>query len=120
MNYSYEYEYDQKYCYANSRVLKNKLNILDSECLEEYERKICAVIHTELNDKPPKGEMNFNYLLKLHKRMFSEIYTWAGKIRTVNIYKGNSFCSVQFITEYANSIFDELKVEKYLTECSDK
>ncbi len=29
--YFYDYKWDEEYCYPNSYVLKNKLNIIDSE-----------------------------------------------------------------------------------------
>ena len=38
--YYYEYEWDIKYCYPNSYVLKNKLNIKDQAELESAERAI--------------------------------------------------------------------------------
>ena len=37
--YDYEFEWDDKYCYPNSYILKNKLNITDSILLMEAERK---------------------------------------------------------------------------------
>jgi len=117
MRYDYDYEYDPKYCYAGTHILKNKLNIMNNEDLEEVERKICTVIRAAIKNKPPKGDLDFNYLLKLHKRLFADIYDWAGKIRTVNISKGNQFCPTQFIRDYAEGIFDKLKDENYLQGC---
>ena len=36
----YEYEWDAFYCYPNSHVLINKLNIMDAEQLQTAEREI--------------------------------------------------------------------------------
>ena len=41
--YYYEYEWDSKYCYPESYVLKNKLNIKVQEELEEAERAITSI-----------------------------------------------------------------------------
>lgn len=40
---SYEYERDDYYCWADSSVLKNKLNIEDEALLNEAERKITSL-----------------------------------------------------------------------------
>jgi cell filamentation protein len=37
--YDYEYEWDAKYCYPGSFVLKNKFGIRNAEELSETERK---------------------------------------------------------------------------------
>ena len=47
--YYYEYEQDSIYCYPDSFILKNKLNIRDQETLEEAERNITALRILELN-----------------------------------------------------------------------
>ena len=42
-NYSYDYEWDIEYCYPNSNVLKNKLNITNSDDLATAEREITSI-----------------------------------------------------------------------------
>lgn len=42
------------------------------------------------------------------------MYDWAGKVRTVDIAKGNMFCNVRFISSQADVIFSRLKEEHYL------
>lgn len=118
MSNSYQYAHDSYYCYENSNVLKNKLGICDSKLLEEKERKIAGLRYIELFQNIPKGEMNFNYLLKIHKFLFQDIYTWAGKIRTVDIAKGNMFCNSRFIYSNATEIFNNLKKEHFLQDLS--
>ncbi len=41
--YYYEFELDSVYCYPNSHVLKNKLNITNQQELETAERAITSV-----------------------------------------------------------------------------
>lgn len=118
MSNSYQYAHDSYYCYESSNVLKNKLGICDSKLLEEKERKIAGLRYIELFQNIPKGEMNFNYLLKIHKFLFQDIYTWAGKIRTVDIAKGNMFCNSRFIYSNATEIFNNLKKEHFLQDLS--
>ena len=119
-DYYYEFEQDSMYCYPGSSVLKNKLNITDSDKLEEAERNITALRILSLRKHPPKGDMDFSYLCRLHKSIFGDIYSWAGKIRNVNINKGTMFCNYLFIAQQAEDIFNKLKKERYLRRCSEE
>ena len=67
-------------------VLVNKLEIHDKDRLKQAEADICL----------PKiitaGKFNSNsfdteFIKKLHKHIFEDIYPWAGEFRTVPIYK---------------------------------
>ena len=113
-NYDYEYEWDSYYCYPNSYVLKNKLGITNAEALKTAEREITAIRLAQMKDKPIKGKLDFKHLRNIHKAIFGDVFAWAGKLRTVNIAKGNQFCLFQHLETYANTIFNELKTEKYL------
>ena len=113
-DYIYEYEYDNRYCYTDSKVLKNKLNIKDAGTLEEAERKITSLLAMEATQKGIRGKFDFNHLKRVHKFLLGDIYDWAGKIRLVNISKGNQFCRVEFIEQQMQEIFEKLKQENYL------
>ncbi len=73
-------------------VLENKLNITDSTELARMEEKISKKKAVELFengylDKYKAG--SFEMLVAIHKYLFGEIYNFAGKVRNVNIAKGN-------------------------------
>lgn len=112
--YYYEYEHDNKYCYPNSYTLRNKLNIRDDKILLEAERNITALRILELKQNAPKGKLDFKYLCRLHRYIFGDIYSWAGKIRSVDISKGNMFCKSEFIIENADVVFYQLEADNYL------
>jgi len=105
---------DVKYCYPDSDVLINKLDIRDLDKLYVFERKLTMLRLLELQDNPIIGKFDFKHLQAIHKYIFQDIYDWAGKVRTVDIAKGNMFCNVRFIETQANEIFTKLKTEKYL------
>ena len=111
---SYEYERDDYICYPDSSALKNKLNIEDEEALNEAEREITALKTLELIDRPLNGELDFDYIKRLHKHLFSDIYDWAGELRKTDISKGNIFCQHELIEVNAEVLFNELKAENYL------
>jgi len=118
--YHYEFEYDSRYCYPNSKVLKNKLNILDAVQLENAERKITSLRTMEAIQKGIRGKFDFNHLKRIHKFLFGDIYSWAGKVRLVNISKGNQFCKVEFIEQQMDEIFEKLKSENYLKDIKEE
>lgn len=103
---------DNKYCYPNSEVLINKLNIKDKETLFQAEKKFTFVRIQELQQHPITGKFDFAHLKKIHKYIFQDMYQWAGKIRTVEIGKGNLFCTTSCIQSYGESVFS-----KYYTQC---
>ena len=103
---------DNKYCYPDSEVLKNKLNITDKNELFEAEKELTAIRLKELQDKTIKGKFDFKHLKAIHKYIFQDIYDWAGKERTVEIGKGNLFCTTSCIQSYAESVFN-----KYYSQC---
>ena len=113
-DYSYDYEWDERYCYPHSFVLKNKLGIKDSKALSVAERELTSLRLTAAMVKPIKGSFDFDHLRRIHRFIFGDIYTWAGKARTVNISKGNQFCLSHNIEMMASSIFDKLKKDNYL------
>ena len=116
---SYEYERDDYYCYPDSSVLINKLNIYDDKELSAAEREITSLKAAELLENPLKGELNFDYIKRLHRHLFEDIYDWAGEIRRVDISKGNIFCQHELIEVNADFLFNELKNDNYLANYNE-
>lgn len=118
-NYSYDYEWDIEYCYPDSNVLINKLNITNSDDLSVAEREITSVKLAYAKQNKIKGNFDLKHLQKIHKFLFEDIYSWAGKLRHVNIAKGNQFCLAQNLESYADNIFSKLKAENYLVDAEN-
>jgi cell filamentation protein len=111
---SEQIEFDRKYCYPNSNILINKLNLMDNAKLHVAERNSSTIRLSELSKKPIKGNFDMQHLQKIHKAIFQDIYDWAGKVRTVDISKSNLFCMVQHVSSMAEDIFHKLGSENYL------
>ena len=105
-------------------VLKNKLNITDSTELARMEEKISKKKAVELFENGYLDNYEagtFAMLAAIHQYLFDEIYDFAGKIRTVNMAKGNfRFASVMYLQTAIENIekmpqttFDEI-IEKYV------
>lgn len=112
-SYNYTYEHTANYCYKDSDVLINKLNIKDEKVLEETERKLVYIRQGELHKKPIIGNLDFEHLKNIHKFLFQDLYRWAGEVRNCNIAKQDLFCLTQNIEAYANDIFSNLKRKNY-------
>lgn len=105
-------------------TLENKLGITDSTELARVEEKLTKKKAAELFESGCLDSLNagtFESLAKIHKYLFEDIYVFAGKIRDVNIAKGNfRFASVMYlqaalenVEKMPQSTFDEI-IEKYV------
>lgn len=105
-------------------ALENKLGITDSAELARMEEKISKkkaleLFETGLLDTFPVG--SFEGLAMINRYLFEEIYGFAGKIRDVNIAKGNfRFAPLMYlhsaldhVSKMPQSSFDEI-IEKYV------
>lgn len=112
--YQYFYKWDREYCYPDSNVLINKLNIRDAGALAAAEREITSLKIAMAKQSPVKGRFDLQHLRRIHQYVFAEIYPWAGELRHVDIAKGNQFCLAQNLTMYADTLFQKLERENYL------
>lgn len=105
-------------------ALENKLEINDSAELARIEEKISKKKAVELfkSDYLKAYEPGtYSMLAAIHKYLFEQIYDFAGKIRTVNLAKGNfRFASAMYlqaaiekIEKMPQSTFNEI-IEKYV------
>lgn len=119
-DYSYTYSWDSEYCYPNSDILNNKLNIKDKNKLNIAEREFTSLRLAEIEKNQIKGIFDFKHLQDIHQYIFQDIYEWSGKIRSVNIAKGNMFCYSKNILSYGELIFRKLKEENFLMTTEEK
>lgn len=105
-------------------VLENKLGIINAAELARVEEKISKKKALEMFETGFLNSLEvgtYKALSKIHDYLFGEIYEFAGKVRDVNIIKGNfRFAPViylevalQNIEKMPQSTFDEI-IEKYV------
>ena len=105
-------------------MLDNRLGLTSSaELAREEERiskkKAIELFERDILENLPSGK--FSTLQTIHKYLFEDIYDFAGKIRTVNIAKGNFRfaplvyleAALENIDKMPQSNFDEI-IEKYV------
>lgn len=105
-------------------ALENKLGIKSSAELAREEERISKKKAVELFENGMLENLEagkFQTLCEIHKYLFDDIYDFAGKIRTVNISKGNfRFAPLMYletaiknVDKMSQNTFDEI-VEKYV------
>lgn len=105
-------------------MIENKLGIKNSPELAREEERISKKKAAELFDSDALDSFEagtFSSLAEIHRILFSDIYDFAGKIRDVNIAKGNfRFAPVIYLEEslckiekMPQSDFNEI-IEKYV------
>ena len=105
-------------------MLENKLSITDSTELARTEEKISKQKAIEMFENGFLEKLEpgtYESLAAIHKYLFDEIYDFAGKIREVNLAKGNFRfaplmyleAALQSIDKMPQSTFDEI-IEKYV------
>ncbi len=105
-------------------ALENKLGLTNPADLAREEERISKkkaleLFESGILDTLPAGK--FSTLQKIHEYLFSDIYDFAGKVRSVNIAKGNfRFAPLMYlevslsnIDNMPQSTFDEI-IEKYV------
>ena len=105
-------------------MLDNKLGITNEVELAKEEERITKLKALELFDTNKINEFEvgtFKGLSSIHNFLFSEVYDFAGKMRNVNIAKGNfRFAPVMYLEEVLKKIdempqsnFDDI-IKKYV------
>ena len=105
-------------------VLENKLKLTDQIELAKMEEKISKQKAKQLFDQKLVNTIEvgtFAGLAQIHKILFEDIYDFAGKIREINIAKGNfRFAPVMYLQQSLDHIdsmpqttFEEI-IEKYV------
>ncbi len=105
------------YCYLDSNVLKNKLNIRDNKLLKTAEEEITLIKQMELLKNPTKGNFSKAHLMNIHKFIFEDIYSFAGKIRREQISKADTmFYPPNLIDRELDKVFAKIKENNMLKE----
>jgi cell filamentation protein len=97
-------------------MLENKLGITNEVELSKEEERLTKLKALELFDTNKINEIEvgtFKGLAEIHKYLFSDIYEFAGKVRDVNLAKGNfRFAPVIYLEEALKKI-DSIPQDNY-------
>jgi len=96
-------------------ILKNKLGITDPNELGDFETILLTDSYEHFLDllSQNKVKLDLNLFFAIHKYFLEPLYSWAGKIRTVNISKENTaFASAQNIEASLKQLSLEFEANK--------
>jgi len=102
------YQVNDKSAGIEKGVLKNKLGLKKQKQLENAETLLLADAYDHFFELSSERKIKFDFdlLIAIHKYFFCVLYDWAGKIRTVNISKGEMMFAP---AEYLNVVLDDFK-----------
>ena len=100
-----------------THVLRNSLGYTDAQALAQAETIVAAGHMAELVVRPVDGRFDFEHLQSIHRALLSDIYSWAGEIRTVATSPGDlgiAHDPPEAIAAESERIFREIAEGDYL------
>ena len=81
----------------------------------KYEAKITAAKLLDLRQRGITGKFDIKHIIEIHKYLFEDLYSFAGKFRSENIAKGSFiFAGWEYIDIQLVNLLESLKKENYL------
>jgi cell filamentation protein len=106
--------YQDAYCYPNTDVLINLLDIREHAALEAAEVEFTKFRLLQL-EHPVFTDLSLSTLKNIHFYLFQDIYDWAGEIRSVDIAKDRTrFATCSRVELEAQKLFQLLREEDFL------
>jgi cell filamentation protein len=103
------------HCYPNTTVLINRLGLTDQQELNQAEKIVVSVRAAEIETTAYDGNFTFSFYCELHKKLFGDLYDWAGQLRTVEISKkGTAFYPAKELASLGEALFQRLQEKKEL------
>jgi cell filamentation protein len=100
---------DTRYCYPGTTILKNRANQRTQIDLDKFE---AFCVSRRMTERVPRGRMDAAHYRAIHRHLFSDVYSWAGRYREISIAKGGSeFCQPEYINTQMEHLFESLTGE---------
>ena len=101
------------YLYPGLDIMRNRLNIRQQQRLEQAAYEMTALRAATIELGPLVRGLP--HLRTIHRQLYQDIFDWAGQLREVDIYKGDTpFCHFARIEEEGNALMQALEQEDYL------
>ena len=101
------------YLYPELNVMRNRLDIRQAKRLAQAAYEFTALRAATLSLGPLLRGLP--HLCAIHQHLYQDIFDWAGDIREMDIYQGDTrFCHFAYIEKEGNSLMQDLEEEGYL------
>ncbi|GLR07834.1 cell filamentation protein Fic [Mixta theicola] len=103
------------YYWQNDDVLRNRLDLHDTAQLQKAEVAFTSLRAATIELGPPS--LGFPSLCAIHRTLFQDLYDWAGEIRKIDLYLGDTpFCHFEYIEKEGNALMEALEEENGLAD----
>lgn len=93
--------------------MRNRLNIRQQQRLEQAAYEMTALRAATIELGPLVRGLP--HLRTIHRQLYQDIFDWAGQLREVDIYQGDTpFCHFAYIEKEGNALMQDLEEEGYL------
>ncbi len=107
--------YSHNIAILTQRYICNLFGIKDSEELHKIEADLTAIRLAELAKVTKNGNFGMTHIKNIHKYVFQDLYPFAGKFRTEDIWKGDTFfCKSEYIEDNLVKLLSKLKDDRFL------
>jgi len=101
------------YLYPELNLMRNRLGIRQAERLAQAAYEFTALRAATLSLGPLLRGLP--HLCAIHQHLYQDIFDWAGDIREMDIYQGDTrFCHFAYIEKEGNALMQDLEEEGYL------
>lgn len=101
------------YLYPGLNVMRNVLGIRQTQRLEQAAYQLTALRAATLELGPVARGLP--HLCAIHHHLYQDVFDWAGQIREVDIYEGDTrFCHFEYIEKEGNALMQQLEDEEWL------
>ncbi|EGH0264054.1 putative adenosine monophosphate-protein transferase Fic [Salmonella enterica subsp. enterica serovar Rissen] len=101
------------YLYPGLNVMRNRLGIHQAQRLAQAAYEMTALRAATIELGPLIRGLP--HLCAIHRQLYQDIFDWAGQLREVDIYQGDTrFCHFAYIEKEGNALMQDLEEEGYL------
>lgn len=101
------------YLYPGLKVMRNRLGIRQAQRLEQAAWELTALRAATIDLGPLVRGLP--HLCAIHRQLYQDVFDWAGQLREVDIYQGDTrFCHFAYIEKEGNALLQDLEEESYL------
>ncbi|EFS3455716.1 putative adenosine monophosphate-protein transferase Fic [Salmonella enterica] len=101
------------YLYPGLNVMRNRLGINQAQRLAQAAYEMTALRAATIELGPLIRGLP--HLCAIHRQLYQDIFDWAGQLREVDIYQGDTrFCHFAYIEKEGNALMQDLEEEGYL------
>ncbi len=111
---------EDPYLDPGSKVLVNKLGVVDAALLRRIEAEATFLRDAQLKAVTLPGRFDLAHLRAFHRHLFGDVYPWAGEVRRVDLSRTAMFAHWAHVESCGQDVFGQLAAEQFLSTVDDE